>query len=1015
MVRRCILDVVTMRSTMRWIPWVVFACLALVPSASAQITVVHPSEPSIDLALPLTVSLVAALILWRWFVPRQLASLQVAFEIDDDLYEVHRVSKTPAEARELLRERTVSMGTGLYMMGMTGILLLIAELSFDPSTFYEPNLFIIGLLVLVPILVSPWETLNAQVAGMKNTSRGSGIFAKLGRFATLPLLVATSAVTVLAGVRAEGGVTPVWLALAMLVFMAPTIVAYGRIMGASWNVLLLSKWRSFRGRTTPIDPSRPKFVGRIAAIVLVLFLFTMPVTALNGIVTVAHVLINEPADAEEVLNYGGIIGYSIYSNIDLIMQIVGEFEILKSLPQVLSVYLSLNVAIVGLAFIFELTRNLLLGGQSFGGVFGVQLATPRDIRSEVEVRGRLVSFCFAGFSGYTVLLLILVCYKEFGSLMPYTDVLDASGFDEEMRLLTTWMFIAVGQAIFLLTWLASIGRYGTLRRLRFDLDPDQRRDGAVMLTTGSRLRTLIERAAQNDDIDMLRRLQLADFTDDEALIRHEKARAKMWELSLRGLWPAAADEAKKVLAQSGGDDDEARLLIAVSYVASRRLDAAREALHGLEQDEGYDEPELISFLCEWLDPWNGRVDEDDIWDWENNSTIDHLQDMMKMLQSWDPNPEQMSNHDDRLSLVGQISRVALLRAQRRHEEALALALDTVRQDPLGSRPRIAVALCLIDVGKWHDAKSVLEELLESDAEDPRVKGLAALMGHQPIMEEFEVAIAMQPAAEGKNYLDEAPINPMAGALVRGGLDEALTANALIVAHEAVRRGVAPSLRLSVTTYLIHIGLILPMYVLAGAYVTTIRSTIIGAGVALAFAALHLAYLRMAQQQRHLVRQRDQRAMIEFGRRLRRKKAVPSIENTPIGTHLLLTGLLLTVNGIVLDIGLPAWLIERGEQAPERKVMARLQRRASRLARAKAPRTKPLGKGWWLKRENDGDGTPALERLIGPSAYRGRAAAGQVKQRLGGGMAAGKARKISVADLDLGNRGVPMNTRRSERF
>jgi len=985
------------------------------PFAGAELTVVHPSEPSVDLAIPLSVALLAALVLWRWFVPRQLASLQVAFEIDDDLYEVHRVSKTPNDARELLRERTVSIGTGLYMMGMTGILLLIAELAFDPSTFYEPNLFIMALLVLVPIIFSPWETLNAQVAGMKTSSTTKGLLSRLGRFTTLPLLIAASTFTVLAGIRSEGAVTPVWLALAMLVFMAPTIVAYGRIMGASWNVLLLNKWRSFRGRTTPIDPSRPGFIGRIAAVVLVLFLFTMPVTALNGIVTVVHVLVNEPTDAEAILNYGGIIGYSIYSNIDLIMEIVGEWEALKSLPQMLSVYLSLNVAIVGLAFIFELTRNLLLGGQSFGGVFGVQLASPRDIRSEVEVRGRLVAFCFSGFSGYTVLLLILVCYKEFGSLMPYTGTLDSMGFDEEMRLLTTWMFIAVGQAIFLLTWLLSIGRFGALRHLRFDLDPDQRRDGAVMLSTGSRLRTLIEKAAQNDDLDMLRRLQNADFTDDEALIRHEKARARMWELALRGLWPAAAEEAKKVLAQAGGDDDEVRLLIAVSYIASRRLDAAREALHGLEQPEGYDEPELIGFLCEWLDPWHGRVDEDDIWDWENNSTIDHLQDMMRMLKEWDPNPERMNRHTDRLSIVGLISRVALLRAQRRHDEALELALETVRHDPLGARPRIAVALCLIDVGQWHEARSILEELRESDGEDPRVKGLEALMGQQPDMNEFEVAIALQPAAEGKNYLDEAPINPMAGALVKGGLDEALTANALIVAHEGVRRGVAPSLRRGWATRLVHLGLIFPLYAMAAMYVTTIRPTIVGVGVGVACAALHLAVLRMQQQQRHLVKQRDQRAMIEFGRRLRRRRAVPSIDNTPIGTHLLLTGLLLTVNGIVLDIGLPAWLVERSEQAPERRTLARLQRRAARMDRAKAPRTKPLGKGWWLKREDTSGPEPVLERLIGPSAYRGRTAAVQVKGRLGGSMATGVTRKISVADLDLSGRGIPSNTRRSERF
>ena len=44
----------------------------------------------------------------------------------------------------------------------------------------------------------------------------------------------------------------------------------------------------------------------------------MPITALNGILTVLYVMLNNPPNAEEVLNFGGIIGYSIYVRIDLI-------------------------------------------------------------------------------------------------------------------------------------------------------------------------------------------------------------------------------------------------------------------------------------------------------------------------------------------------------------------------------------------------------------------------------------------------------------------------------------------------------------------------------------------------------------------------------------------------------------------------------------------------------------------------------------------------------------------------
>ena len=61
----------------------------------------------------------------------------------------------------------------------------------------------------------------------------------------------------------------------------------------------------------------------------------------------------------------------------------------------------MNIAIVGLAFIFELARNLLLGGQVIGGVFGVTLASPRKLELK-SLLGKTIIVCFAGFSGYTV-------------------------------------------------------------------------------------------------------------------------------------------------------------------------------------------------------------------------------------------------------------------------------------------------------------------------------------------------------------------------------------------------------------------------------------------------------------------------------------------------------------------------------------------------------------------------------------------------------------------------------------
>lgn len=989
----------------------------LLPLASAS-SVAKPTDFDVMYLYPLFLALLIAAMLWKFFVPRQLSALQVAFEIDDNLYEVHRLTRTVDDARDILQQGRVAFGVGLYMMGMLGVLLLISELLFQPDVYFEPNLWIIGLFVLLPILISPWETMNAQLAGKGDTRIGTTtIGTGIRRVMTLSILVSATIITLIYGINQnDGRITPVWLAITMLVFMAPTILAYGRIMGASWNMLLLNKWRTANGRRNPIDPDKPSFVNRLFSLLLVLFLITMPVTALNGIVTVFHVLYNSPDNAKEILNYGGIIGHSIYERIDLISEILFHWEFIKSLPQFLSLYLSLNIAIVGLAFIFELTRNLILGGQTFGGMFGVTLDTPREIRTEESAQGRQIAFAFAGFSGYTVLLLILVCYKEFGDLMPFTSNLESQGFNEEMRLLSTWMFIAVGNSVFLFTWLLSIARLSPLRQIRFDLDPEERREGAVMLAGGDWMREYIDNAALQEDLDGLIRFQKQSIEGDQSLVRHEKARAKMWESAIRGLWPKSIEEAKKVLAQSGGDDDEARMLIATGYIATRRLDAARGALRGLQQPEGYDEPELLAFICEWLDPWYGSVDEDDLWDWENNSTIDHLNEKMRMLRYWSPSySKEAPQHSDKISLVSSISNIATLRMQRRHEEALELALEAVKQDPLGVRPRIAAALCLLDRGDWHQALSIYRELRESDVNDPRVKALSVILGHEADAEDIEVSLVLEKGKSLRRWLDDAPVNPVAGLATKGGIDEAINANVMIVCHEAVRRGMTPRYSPSLFMTIVQFVLLPMIFIVIGIGLDSIYGPAEGAVAALTLFVLQYGLHRFNRQQRKQIKHRDQRSLVEYTKMMKRFKVKPNRDNIPVGTHLLLSGLLVTVNGVVLDIGLPGWMIERLPKDSDKTIRSRLKRNALSIAKNRPGKLSILSSGWWLKRPKEEDGDmPALERLIGPVAYRGRQTMVQRKTTTLNKSTSIGPTKTPVSELNLSKRNVPTHTIASER-
>ena len=247
------------------------AAITLIPLASAS-SVAKPTDFDVMYLYPLFLALFIAALLWKFFVPRQLSALQVAFEIDDNLYEVHRLTRTVDDARDILQQGRVAFGVGLYMMGMLGVLLLISELLFQPDVYFEPNLWIIGLFVLLPILISPWETMNAQLAGKGDTRIGATtIGTGIRRIMTLSILVSATIITLIYGINQNNGrITPVWLAITMLVFMAPTILAYGRIMGASWNMLLLNKWRTANGRRNPIDPDKPSFVNRLFSLLLVI-------------------------------------------------------------------------------------------------------------------------------------------------------------------------------------------------------------------------------------------------------------------------------------------------------------------------------------------------------------------------------------------------------------------------------------------------------------------------------------------------------------------------------------------------------------------------------------------------------------------------------------------------------------------------------------------------------------------------------------------------------------------------
>ena len=116
--------------------------ICLLPSSSAEAEIVEFGSLDISMLAPVVLAMIGAGILWKWILPISLGNLQVAFEIDDDLYEVHRLSKSRHDTKQLLNLPSVPFGVLSYLMAMGGIMLIVAELLIGPGTFYKPIVFV---------------------------------------------------------------------------------------------------------------------------------------------------------------------------------------------------------------------------------------------------------------------------------------------------------------------------------------------------------------------------------------------------------------------------------------------------------------------------------------------------------------------------------------------------------------------------------------------------------------------------------------------------------------------------------------------------------------------------------------------------------------------------------------------------------------------------------------------------------------------------------------------------------
>ena len=139
----------------------------------------------------------------------------------------------------------------------------------------------------------------------------------------------------------------------------------------------------------------------------------------------------------------------------------------------------------------------------------------------------------------------------------------------------------------------------------------------------------------------------------------------------------------------------------------------------------------------------------------------------------------------------------------------------------------------------------------------------------------------------------------------------MTSNVLVTAHLGVEKAMMPRFQPSRWSLFLVFVLMPPTWIGLGTWIgLRTGNPLIGVGLALGLLVLEGFILRVRHGQRRVVQHRDQRAMMDYSRRMRRSGIELTPEQIPVGNHLLLSGLLLTIDGMVLDIGAPAWLIER---------------------------------------------------------------------------------------------------------
>jgi len=568
--------------------------------------------------VPYILAAATAWLFWTRVVPRQLRGLQVAFETGNKRYEVHEITSSTQDARNLLTSRGMHSGVATYIFALVGTLLLFFEfimirLGFSEG-YHAPTLIIALLLVAFTALISSGTSLGAQVIKPIGQDRASLQQSSLWRSSkyVVVMIIWVSLVYVIYSLLVNANVSKSrQFSIVVFAVVAPSVLAYGRILGSSWQALRQSSRKIARGEPSPFHNHLPNAKQQAVAQIVNFNLIVMPYVALNTLISLIVLLyigddpslmlthsdrvleLPEYRVQTTIMEEGGLLGFGLIE----LFSFIPQYGIRFPMVQFLLMFLLLNVALIGFLFVYEVARILFLDVQDVSGKGGIKLADSRLLRAEPSQQAKVLNFCFTGFAGQSMLLLTLAMITFWdSSFLPrgaacgeYTYV---CGFLEKDSLEElTWLLASGGQISFLIIWLKSRRIGLKLEDITFDAAVGENRARLsemqdIIYLKQKPFTELIANDQWPKALDRLDKINEGHGEQLEGLTLARKTDAMMELYAGLGRWNEAEEEAVSLLALRGGREAQvARLVLAASSLSQRDHAEAKPRLGLLNSDD----------------------------------------------------------------------------------------------------------------------------------------------------------------------------------------------------------------------------------------------------------------------------------------------------------------------------------------------------------------------------------------------------------------------------------------------